>query len=87
MGAILFGSLTYSIATSVKMRRTSSFPKIRRARSASVTKYHATAARGASPPPASVLGVIGRLEALSGTEADAGRKEVLDKCVADLRAS
>jgi hypothetical protein len=34
-----------------------------------------------------VLGVIGRLEALSGTEADAGRKEILDKCVADLRAS
>lgn len=44
-------------------------------------------ARQVSPPPASVLGVIGRLEALSGTEADAGRKEVLDKCVADLRAS
>jgi hypothetical protein len=32
-----------------------------------------------------VVGVIGRLEALVGTEKDEGRRKVLEGCVRDLR--
>jgi hypothetical protein len=49
--------------------------------------FMVAASRRGSPAMAAVVEVIGRLEALVGTEGDLGRRKVLEDCVKGLRGT